>query len=435
MRPRLPAIPILWRMVAGQRARRKPVLRIAKYLALIFLVLAIVAAVIHQQRESIARKIANAALSDQGITATVLSIDTLGTDQLVLSYVLLEQDDGTRYEIFGLSFPLSFPSVRPESISIEQVIMTPAHTASGPTPLARLLQSFLQLPDSVPNTEIVISSFSMPDAPTVENIVWQSVDQRQHVAFSIHSVEYDIDVNRVSEDHHQVAVNAAVGDSSPAYSSTLSVHHSDTGFSIEGVSAVDLAPWLPVLQSTGILSGDIESIAAKLDSQLQIDVYYDEARTVLASASLSMAGNMIADYRVDDDSSIRLQASSSESLQVSIEYPSLQWTAAVGQIDMLVTIDAGSDVTVQLIDLECRSGIHCTVQSFLDAAPLEFESATVASAKLSASLVIDDNETTRVAISPDFRLQLSAIETQDVSVASIRATLLSPLHLTIDDDG
>ena len=410
-------------------------MKYAKYAGLVLLTLAIVAAVIHQQRESIARRLANAALNEQGITATELSIDTLGTDFLRLSYLLLEQEDGTRYEISGLSFPLSFPSIRPESITIEQVIMTPARVDAGPAPLARLLQSFLQLPDSVPNTEIVVWSLSMPDAPTVENIVWQSVDQRQHVAFSIHSVEYDIDVNRVSDGHHQVTVNAAVGDSSAAYSSTLSVHRSDTGFSIEGASTVDLAPWIPVLQSTGLLSADIESIAAKLESQLQLDVYYDEARPVLATASLSMAGNMIADYRVDDDSSIRLRASSSESLQVSIEYPSLQWAAAIGQIDMLVTIDAVSDVAVQLIDLKCRSGVQCTVELSLDAGPLEFESVAVASAKLSASLVIADDETTRVAISPDFRLQLSNVETEDVSVASIRATLLSPLQLTIDDNG
>jgi len=418
----------------GRSARPESVLRIIKYLAWTFLVLAIIAAVIHQQRESIARKLANAALSEQGITATELSIDTLGTDFLRLSYLFLEQEDGTRYQIFGLSFPLSFPSIRPESIAIEQVIMTPARVDAGPAPIAPMLQSFLQLPGSMPNTEITISSFAMPDAPVVENIVWRSMGQRQHLAFSIHSVEYGIDVSRVGDGEHKVKVNAAVGDSSVAYSSTLSVQRSDSGFSIEGASVVDLAAWVPVLQSAGLLSGDVLSIAGRLDGPLSIDVYFNETRGALASASLSLAGTMSTDYRVDDDVSVRLQASSKESLQASIEYPSLQWTAAIGQLDMLVTINAVSDVAVRLIDLKCRSGVQCTLQSAVDAGPLKFESVAMASAELSTSLVIADDETTRVTISPDFHLRLSGVETKDNSISSIRATLSSPIELTIDDD-
>ena len=101
---------------------RKLILKYLRYAAIVLIVLAILAAVIHFYRESIARGIANSALQEQGITATELSIQTLGTDYIRLSYLVLEQDDGTRYEVSGLSFPLSFPSVKPETISASWAI-------------------------------------------------------------------------------------------------------------------------------------------------------------------------------------------------------------------------------------------------------------------------------------------------------------------------
>ena len=107
-----------------------------KYAAVVLIVLAIIAAVIHSYRESITLDFANSALREQGITVTELSIETLGADYIRLSYVVLEQDDGTRYEVSGLSFPLSFPSMRPATISIENLALTPAPADGAPLPLA-----------------------------------------------------------------------------------------------------------------------------------------------------------------------------------------------------------------------------------------------------------------------------------------------------------
>ena len=163
-------------------------------MAIVLVFLAIITIVVHTYRESIARNLANSALREQGITATELSIQSLGTDFVHLSQVVLEQDDGTRYEITGLSFPLSFPSVQPESISIEKLVLVPPKTGTDPIPFARLLQTFLDLPDSVPNTTITISNLSMPGAPDVDNMVWRSVEQAQHIVFRTHSIDVTIDV-------------------------------------------------------------------------------------------------------------------------------------------------------------------------------------------------------------------------------------------------
>ena len=174
-----------------------------KYAAAVLLILVILTAVIHFYRESIAREFANSALGEYGITVTELSIQTLDTDYIRISHLVLEQDDGTRYQVDGLSFPISFSDARAEKISIEKLIVTPADTAALPVPLAHLLLTFLLLPGSVPNTEVRVSQLRMPDTPPIDNIVWRFTDQQQHLAFRIDPVEVAIDVDSVDDGDYQ----------------------------------------------------------------------------------------------------------------------------------------------------------------------------------------------------------------------------------------
>ena len=117
------------------------------------------------------------------------------------------------YEITGLSFPLTFPSLQPESISIEKLVLVPPKTGTDPIPFARLLQTFLDLPDSVPNTTITISNLAMPGAPDVDNLVWRSVEQAQHIVFRTHSIDVTIDVDIAQDGGHQIIGRAILGSS------------------------------------------------------------------------------------------------------------------------------------------------------------------------------------------------------------------------------
>lgn len=406
-----------------------------KYAAAVLLILVILTAVIHFYRESIAREFANSALGEYGITVTELSIQTLKTDYIQISHLVLEQDDGTRYQVDGLSFPISFTDTRAEKISIEKLIVTPADTAALPAPLAHLLLTFLLLPDSVPDTEVRVSQLTLPDTPPIDNIVWRSTDQQQHLAFRIDQVDVAIDVDSLDDGDYQATVSVVVGGIPGALSLTLNIHHGNTGFSMDGLSRISLSPWLPVLKSIGMLPTDIVSLAAELDGRVTIMLHDDEKRSVPASANFLLASGMSADYRIADDSSVRLQTNSSASIRLDIEYPSLEWTASVGQIDMLVGINASDDIPLRLSDLECRSGLQCTMRVSLDTGPFELEAMTIGNARLSASLAITGDETTRVNISPDFVLALTGIEAQGFSVNSISTTQFSGAQLTIDDGG
>ena len=410
-------------------------MKYVKYTMAVLIVLAIFVAITHFYRESIARGIVNSALRSQGITATELSIQKLATDYVRLSHVVLEQDDGTRYEIAGLSFPLTFPSVKPEKISIEQLVFVPAATPNAPPSLARLLNAFLQLPGSIPNTEISIARFSTPGTPSIENIVWISAGQRQHLSLSVLSVDINVEINPLTESHHEAIVNAVVGDVPSAFSSTLSISRIDTGFSIEGMSTSDLSPWLPTFQSTGLLSDDVVSISAEIDGQVRIEISDDETIPTYVNAHFSVADQITSKYSFVDDSHIQLQAEISEPIRFNFEYPSLDWTASTGQIDINVAIEPVGDVAVQLTDLECSSGIQCMVHVSLDSGPLAMENIALSGAIMSATLTITDDEKTRVDVSSDFTVELTGIESQEFSVASISSTKFSGSQLTIGPGG
>ncbi len=398
-----------------------------------FVILAILAAVTHFYRESIVRGFANSALHEQGFIATELSIQTLGTDFVRLSYLVLEQDDGTRYEISGLSFPLSFPSAESEMISIEQLVLVPAEAEIALPPLAGLLHLFLELPDSIPNTEITIAHLATPAAPSISNFVWKSTGQRQHLAFSALSVDVSIEVDRVNDSQHQVKLNAVVDEIPDAFSSTLSVTHIGPGFTIVGTSTTDLSPWRPLLQSIGLLDDDVVSINARLNGQIRIELNDDETISVRAGAHLSLADLMTSSFSFIDGSDIQLQVEITDSILLDFEYPSLDWTARAEQISMKVEMEKVSNGTAQFTDLECSSGIQCKVRVSVDTGPLELEKVAFSNAKLSALLEIATADTTRVDISPDLVLELTGIESQDFSVAAVSATQFSGGQLTIDD--
>lgn len=254
----------------------------------VLVLLAIIATAIHYYRESIALDFANSALREQGITATELSIETIGTDYIRLSYLVLEQDDGTRYEVSELSFPVSFPSMRPEVISIENLLLIPAPAKDAPLPFARLLETFLQLPVSVPNTEITVSRFAMPDAPPIDAIVWRSEEQRQHLAFSVDRIEVTIDVGEADDRSCQATVHAAVDGNADSLSLALSIRRNDSGFTIDGTPEFDFSQWLPILRSFGLIPADIILVDVATDDPVTVVLHDDATLPITATMHASL---------------------------------------------------------------------------------------------------------------------------------------------------
>jgi len=409
-------------------------LKYAKYAAVVLLVLAVIGAVIQLQREAIVRKLANAALSEQDIVATDLSIDSLGTDRIVLSKIILEQTDGTRYEISGLSFPVSFSAVRPESISIERLEIISAAGSDRPAPFSLWLRSVLRLPDDVPGTTVTISRLLMPGRPEIEDIRWYSSSQKQRLLFNVQAIEFAIDVDRISADRHQVDIKAAMAGDPASMSIALAGIRADGGFSVQGNSQLELASWLPVFQSLNWIPPEIASVSANLRSEIQFELFDDETRATPLRAEISLIDGMQAVYNLGDDSVLQLKIDATEPMEVAIEYPSLAWTAA-GPIAMSTEIEPLGDVAIEFRSLKCESGIICTARATMRASSIDLDTSRIGSASWAALTTVALGETTQVTIAPGFELVLGDLVNADLSIDSIVASADSPLQMLIDGNG
>jgi len=409
-------------------------LKYAKYAVAVLLILAVIGAVIQLQREAIVRNLANAALSEQGIVATDLSIDSLGTDRIVLSKIVLEQADGTRFVIGGLSFPVNFSTARPESISIERLEIEFAAGSDRPAPFSLWLRSVLRLPDDIPDTTVTVSQLLMPGRPEIEEIRWYSSGQKQRLEFNVKAIEFAIDVDRTGADHHEVNILASMTGDLTSMSAALLVSRANGGFSLKGHSEFELAPWLPLFQAMNWIPVEIASLSGRLRSEIQFEIFDDETRSTPLRAEISFIDGMKAVYNLGDDSVLATSIGAAEPLRIAVEYPSLAWTVA-GSIAINAEVEPFGDVAIEFRSLECRSGIVCTAHATARARGVDLDASHIGNASWTASATVALGEITQVTLAPGFELVLDDIVGADLSVASLMASANSSLQLQMDDKG
>ncbi len=413
-------------------------MKLLKYVAIVLIVLAIVAAVIHYKRESIAREIANTALSGQGLVATDLSIDTLGTDRITFSRLVLLQDDGTRYELHDVSFPLNFPSTHGNTISIGELLITPPETTDETPALSQMLQSFLALPESLPDTEVTLSHFSMQDFPPLQEMAWRSATDSQHLSFSIDAIAVSVEVRQESHDLHRAELGASKGDSGAVLSLALSISRTPDGLSIDGPVAMQLAPWLPLLHALGILPEDVVALNAGMTGSVSADLYDDANVPASLQGDLTVDDTLSATYVFSadsTDSTIEIRTTGPDRVAVQLAYPSLEWTAEIPQSRLLVSAAGFTDVPVSLDKLGCRSGILCEMHVSADDHAMAIGDMRIGNLQFAGTLEVLSAEQTRIAFAPDFELRLANVENAAFTVPSISVSLVSEAIVQLDDSG
>ncbi len=410
-------------------------MKFVKYLAIVLIVLAIAAAVVHYKRESIVREIANTALRGQGLVATDLSIDTLGTDRILLSQLVLLGDNGTRYELRDVSFPLNFPSARGNSISIGELLLTPAETPDESRALAQMLQSFLALPQSLPDTELTLSRFSMQDLPPLQNMAWRSATDSQTLSFVLDAIAVSTEFTKESDDLHRTELRATTGSAGQVLSLTLSIRRTQDGYLIDGPMAVQLAPWLPLLQTLGVLPQELVALDAGMAGSVSADLH--DAVDVPASlrSNLTVDDALGATYALSADSAIEVRSTGQDRVLFHLSYPSLDWTAEVTERTLRVSTAGFTDILISLSKLSCRSGVHCGMHVSGDEYAMATGDTRIGNLQFAGDLEVLSAEETRVTFSPDFRLLLENIESPAATAASLSISLASGATLQVNDEG
>jgi hypothetical protein len=409
-------------------------LRPLKYLAIALIVLAIIAAVAHYKRESIAREIANTALRGQGLVATDLSIDTLATDRIRLSRLVLLADNGTRYELNDVSFPLNFPSADLNTISAGNLVLTPPEKATA-TPLSTLLHTFLALPDSLPETEVTLSQFFMEDLPPIRDLAWRSAGDNQHLSFRIDAIAVSGEFLREDGNLHNAVLTASTAKGDPALSLPLSIRRTPAGYSMDGPMTLNIAPWLPILHTLGILPQAIAALDARMTGTVTAELFDDANVPANFQGDLAVDDTLSATYAVSADASIDVRGALPDRVAFDLAYPALEWTAEIPQSSLRVSAGAFSDVPLSVTNLRCRSDLSCEMHVSTDGYATAFGAIRVGNLHFGGKLEARIAEETRIALSPDFKLNLGEVASDAFTAASISATLISEAIVRLDDGG
>jgi hypothetical protein len=363
--------------------------RILKFLALAIVGgIALATFVANYQREALAREIINRLLRDAGIVATSLSIESMGTDHLALGRLVLEQEDGTEYDLRGLSMPLSFPSMRPELIRIDSIDVTPGRNEPQPVRPASLLRNFLALPSIAPNTAVATARITWPGSPPMESVVWHAAEQEQRLDLIVLGLATSVGVSGTAPGVHSIVASARPESGVELFRLTVEVTESDQAYGVEGTLSLDLGPLLSVnqvLEYAGNVDGGSGTLAGKLQARLD-----DDAQDAVV-ATLALRIPDAANFRYAPPDSARVDATvlGEQELELGAHYPALRWNISSGRLAARLDIDGSGDLSVELNDLACVEATRCEADVSLDARQLVLGTATIRDLHAEAGAGID----------------------------------------------
>ncbi len=399
---------------------------------MILLAAAIVAvAVAYLRRDSIARDIANAVLEGQDVTVSDLSVNFIQTDRIEFSNIVLRSADGAEIEISGLSFPLSFPSVTPEHVSIEELRIRPAADDGEPARYGEALRTVLNLPDELPSTAVTIARLSVPDTPTVTGIVWAVADRMQRLSFNVASVNGLVEIERSDGDEHRLMAQAGTAAGGDVLTLAFDVADDGDLIVLDGPVTARIAPLLAALETLEIVPVSIEFAEAALTGTTTIRV--PNSGPIAAQTRISVGDQAELRYRANDGPGVDVRLVESDSIQVDVELPSFEWSASANRLELALNIGPVGNLPLRVGQLECRSTSACGADFEVEAADLRLPGLEVGRADIAASIRIPTAPPLVVDVAPELVLSLSEVKSAAMSVDSIEAGAFSGARFTVGD--
>ena len=410
-------------------------LKFLKWAVLAVIVVAVVATAVYLRRDSIARDIANSMLGEQDLVVTALSVDSLTTDRLELAELVLESESGTRYEITGLSLPLTLQGEEVSKIAAQRVIVTFDNDPAERSPLSASLQRVLDLPTTRPSLEVTVGRIFLPEFPEMMDVVWLTSENGQDLLFAVDVIDIAVGVKRRDETNHRVSVRATLDDGVEVLSAEAGLALEDQRYGINGVAMVRTFAWLPVSRSLDLLPAGLTDLRATLKGPIEITLDEEAPGHVSFEAQLTSGDEVTASYETASGQAAQMRADSLEQLSVEMDYPSYEWIAHAGPINALVVIDEVREIPVRISDLDCRAGVRCSMDALVDARDIAWNDYVIETAKLSLPVEIEIGADTHIEVSPTATGTFTGVRSSDLAAGSVRVTTFSGTGVTITDDG
>ena len=402
----------------------------------VLLLLAAVAAIgIYLYRDSIARNVANSVLKDYDLAVTSLSIDSIGTDNIYFNELVLEQSSGTKIRVTGIALPTTTLEAQPHLLKVDQLELIPAGTSNQPAPIASILASILALPQMVPYSAVQVGRVTTGGIPPLTDVSWESTDAGQLLRFDVDSFTVDAGIEPASNVEHRVSITATTSDDVVALALALVVSREDARFVVSGQSTTRVAQVLPILHAVGMMPVKIATFDTLLRGVVNTAISDDSLEPVRVEATLTSDGESSLQYRIDDQSQMRVRVIAYSPTAIMIEYPSLDWNAQVDSGEMQVSTASVQDFPLNVTSLNCSAGIVCSMQANVAAINLSFAGIAIASATITAPISVTVDEQSQVVISGNTTAVLRDVSDQELALELIELGEFSGATIDVDYNG
>ena len=389
-------------------------------------------------RNTLIERISNPLLQEYDIAITDVSLDALATGDATISYLRLVHEKGTTIEIEDLSLPIGTSSDGAKHYAARMVrILTETRDDDQPIDVVQLIDQLLSLHVNLGNSTLIIEKLSLPPYPDVEDLQLTLTAQTQDYRAMIDSVAMAISVSTADALSTPVTFSLPIARTSePVPMITATLQRYETGYVVQGESAVDLPAWQTLAKLAGILPTDVQfesgTVALQIDAQIPLDATQSPSiRTrILPSSPLHLT------YATASGDSANVVVVASDAITVDATFPKVAWKLQLEKADVLASYDEWDKLPLTLDKLECAAGVTCAFRTkiMMEDANLPFGAVRHVEFSSAHRLSLDDGGL-RLAFSPDARLDLNEITTEDFRLGRATVSLTSEAILTVTDIG
>lgn len=409
-----------------------------RYLAIALTIVAALAITSWVLRNSLVQRISNPILADYDIELVDISLDALATSSASIGYLELVYAKGTTIIVEDLMLPIGTADDTIKTYSAQHVtIVTTTRNDDSPFELARLVNQFLSLSDSVAGNAIHIAEFDVPPYPSIRDLRWAVSDSEQHLSWAIGSVDLSVETSRIGEDAYDVSFSVPnqTGPDDAVSSINGKLQQGGQSISITGHSMLELSNWQALAKLAGVLPDAVElgSGTGELRFEAEIPFAVSQSPTVLATVNpaspwqISYAGELgdLTDVLVTSGSTINIRST----------FPEVDWSLQQAELSLLVTNNAWGKVPLSVSDLACQSGPSCSMGVdivWLDADMPIGSAAKVAFSSFLEVMFLDKG--VQVNVQPNASLELSGFATPDNAINRLGARLISAATMQYEGD-
>ncbi|MCK5325440.1 MAG: YdbH domain-containing protein [Woeseiaceae bacterium] len=339
-------------------AKRTPKIVVA--VAIVVAVLLLIAAiVINRYRDSIALEVANAALSDNEMTVTDVSVSSIRADFVRFAEIVLQLPSGTVIRVEDISLPVRFLGFAGSTLHIDRVIVIPGDKDTGPLHLAASLQAYLAAPATMPGATVEVDEVLLPDMPTVRNLAWYADELNPTLRASIGNIDVFVTTTQDEDENYRASVRALTANDVEALMLGFEILPMDGGYSLRGKTVVLLEPLLPVLKALGAVPQDITSLVSTLNGTFETKLVANESLPVSVTTRQQLDTVLQLAYQATEETLVDVTVTESAPVAATFEYPSLDWTADIQNARLLASVAGFNALPVTLQDSHCESGLRC----------------------------------------------------------------------------